>query len=79
MFVLYQKPFGKKNIIKFFDTKEKAIDYIQGEFWGTEPWDKYNTDYRNKYIKENFIIEEASMAEILNLFFEEINNLNNNM
>lgn len=48
VFALYYKMFrDKKDLMKFFDTKEQAETYLRSvEYWGS-PFDEYNTEYRD--------------------------------
>lgn len=71
VFALYYKMYcDKKELMKFFDTKEQAETYLRSvEYWGS-PFDEYNTEYRENQIKEKYEIVEMPLSEVLNILLE---------
>lgn len=71
VFALYYKMFSdKKDLMKFFDTREQAESYIRSDkYWGS-PFDENNTEYRENQIKEKYEIVEMPLSEVLNILLD---------
>lgn len=66
---LYYVDDDYKSLIRFFNNRESVKTYIHDEYFGNEPWDEWNTDYRNDEIKQHLRIEEVPLVDILNELF----------
>ena len=53
-------------LIRYFETRADANKYLMNDYFGGEPKDKYEIEYRENQIKEKILIKEIPLVDILN-------------